>query len=214
MPVILRNADRQPGASHVTFNFEDMAAQAQGYLAGIRTQAAKIVAEAHEQADALRQQAQREGQRLGMLAVDETIHKQLNGTLAALARASEDLRQAKQAWLAHWEAAGVHVAAAIARRLIRRELSQQPDIPLALVREALELAAGNPQVRIHLHPADHQALGHQVKTLVAEMSGLGEAEILPDPAIAPGGCRVETRFGIIDQQFDAQLARVEEELTA
>jgi flagellar assembly protein FliH len=213
MPAILRTTDHHPGTSRVAFNFEDMAAQAQGYLERVRGEAAKIVAEARGQADAIRRQAEQEGRRSAMLAVEETIRQQLTGTLAALGRTVEDLRQAKQAWLAHWEASGVHVAAAIARRLIRRELARQPDIPLALVREALELAAGNPQVRIHLNPADHQALGSQVRTLVAEISGLGEVQIVADPAVTPGGCRVETRFGIIDQQFEAQLARVEEELT-
>jgi flagellar assembly protein FliH len=213
MPAILRTTDHHPGTSRVAFNFEDMAAQAQGYLEGVRGEAAKIVAEARGQADAIRRQAEQDGRHAAMLAVEETIHKQLTGALAALGRTVEDLRQAKQAWLAHWEASGVHVAAAIARRLIRRELARQPDIPLALVREALELAAGSPQVRIHLNPADHQALGGQVQTLVAEISGLGEVEIVADPAVSAGGCRVETRFGVIDQQFEAQLARVEEELT-
>ena len=28
----------------------------------------------------------------------------------------------------------------------------------------------------------------------------------------PGGCRIETLHGSIDQQFEAQLARIEEEL--
>ena len=51
------------------------------------------------------------------------------------------------------------MAAAIARRVIRRELTRQPEIPLALVREALELAAGSAQVRIHLNPADHRGAG-------------------------------------------------------
>ena len=43
------------------------------------------------------------------------------------------------------------------------------------------------------------------------MAGLGDAELVADPAITPGGCRVETRFGVIDQQFETQLARIEEE---
>jgi len=44
------------------------------------------------------------------------------------------------------------------------------------------------------------------------MSGLGDTQIIPDAAISRGGCRVETRFGAIDQTFEAQLARIEEEL--
>jgi len=64
-----------------------------------------------------------------------------------------------------------------------------------------------------LHPADHQALAPQVESLVAELSSLGAAEIVAGPEITRGGCRVETRFGVIDQQVEAQLARIEEELT-
>jgi flagellar assembly protein FliH len=212
MPAILRTTDKRPGTSGTAFNFDDMAVDARRYLDAVRVEAAKIVAEARAAAAAIRRQAEKEGQQAALLGVEEVIRKQLAGTLPALAHAVEDIRQAKQAWLAHWEACGVHVAAAIARRLIRRELIRQPEIPLALVREALELAVGSPQVSIHLNPADQQALGDQVRTLAAEMSGLGEVEIAPDAAVTPGGCRVETRFGTIDQQFETQLARVEEEL--
>jgi flagellar assembly protein FliH len=125
----------------------------------------------------------------------------------------QDVQHAKQAWLAHWEKSGVHVAAAIAQRLIRRELAQKPEITLTLIREALELAVGSSELRIQMNPGDHQALRPQVETLIAELSPLGSAELVADPQIRPGGCRVETRFGVIDQQFEAQLARIEEELT-
>ena len=105
------------------------------------------------------------------------------------------------------------MATAIAQRLIRRELTGHPEITLSLLREALELAAGNSQLRIHVHPEDHRTLGKQVEMLVEELSGLADAELVADEEISRGGCRVETRFGTIDQQFEAQLKRIEEELT-
>jgi flagellar assembly protein FliH len=42
---------------------------------------------------------------------------------------------------------------------------------------------------------------------------LAPAEMIADPEISPGGCRIETLHGAIDQQFESQLARIEEELT-
>jgi len=48
--------------------------------------------------------------------------------------------------------------------------------------------------------------------LIDEMAALGSAEVTADAQITPGGCRVETRFGSIDQQFESQLKRIEEEL--
>jgi flagellar assembly protein FliH len=82
-----------------------------------------------------------------------------------------------------------------------------------LVREALELASGSSQVRVYMNPADHAALRTQVQTLVKELSPLAPAELLADPQITSGGCRVDTQFGSIDQQLEVQLARIEAELT-
>ena len=83
---------------------------------------------------------------------------------------------------------------------------------MTLLREALQLAAGSGEVRVLLNPKDHQALGGQVQSLVKELSGLGPTQVVADASVSAGGCRVETRFGSIDQTFEAQLARVEEEL--
>ena len=84
---------------------------------------------------------------------------------------------------------------------------------MVLVREALELAAGSSHVRLHLSPADCDALQPRLDALLQELAGLGRPEVVADPQIEPGGCRVETRFGTIDQQLETQLARIEEELT-
>ena len=111
-----------------------------------------------------------------------------------------------------WESSGIHVAAAIAQRVVRRELTAQPEITLTLLREALELAAGSSTIRVHLHPTDRQAMGGQIEALLGTLSGLGTPELVDDPAISRGGCRVETNFGSIDQQCEAQIARIEEEL--
>ena len=132
--------------------------------------------------------------------------------LPALREAVAEIRDAKEAWLARWEAGRCSVAAAIAQRLIRRELQRRPEITLDLVRESLELAAGSSQVCIRLNPADHKVLGAQVRKLVKELSTLGDVEVKADSEITPGGCRVDTRFGAIDQQFESQLKRIEEEL--
>ena len=100
----------------------------------------------------------------------------------------------------------VHVAAAIAARVIRRELTRQPEITLTLVREALELAAGSSQVRIHLNPDDHQALAGQV-----EIAGQRDVELArrrSDRRSRDHARRLPRRnpLRLIDQQFESQLA--------
>ena len=217
MPTIIRATDRESGTHAVAFNFDDMTAQANRYLERVRAEAAQIVRRAQEQAAAMRGQIRREaeaeGRQAALQAVGQMVGQQMATALPALNKAVEGIRHAKQTWLKHWEQSAVHVAAAIAQRVLRRELTRQPEVALTLVREALELAAGSTQLRIHLHPDDHRTLAGQVETLAKEMSSVANAELVADPEITRGGCRVETRFGVIDQQFEAQLARIEEELT-
>ena len=218
---IIKATDHNSATQAVAFNFDDMATQADRYLAKVRADAAQIVARAHRQAQqeavAIRSEAEAEGRRAGQAAVEETVKRELGQQLAtllpALGQAIAEIRHAKQAWLTHWEQSAVHVAAAIARRLVRRELSRSPEIAMVLVREALELAAGSSHVRLHLSPIDCDALQPRLDALLQELAGLGRPEVVADPQIEPGGCRVETRFGTIDQQLETQLARIEEELT-
>jgi flagellar assembly protein FliH len=217
MPTIIKAADGLQESQGVPFNFDDLAGQAQRYLEKVRGEALHIVAKAQKDAQALRQKAEIEGRKEGQAAIGQSVQKQLGAQLTtlmpALRQAVEEIRHARQSWLIHWEKSAVHVAAAIAARLIRRELSENPQIALPLVREALDLAAGGADLRLHLSPGDLAALQPQVEALLAEFSSLGTTQLIADPQVTPGGCRVETRFGTIDQTFEAQLARIEEELT-
>jgi flagellar assembly protein FliH len=213
MATIIRHVDRAHGPHFTALNFDDFTAQAGQCIADAQAKAAEIVAAAYDQADAVRQQAAKEGAQAAVDVVEQVVAEQLAPALSALSQAAADLQNAKQALLAHWESSVVQLAAAMAARIVRGEIRRRPEITLTLVREALELAAGSPNIRLRLHPEDHKSLGIQVRMLVDAMSGLGNAEVTPDAAIGQGGCLVETRFGSIDQQIESQLKRIEEELT-
>lgn len=217
MSSIIKATDRNRGIHGVAFNFEDMRDHAEAYLGTIRDQARQILTQAAEEAKTIRQRAEAEGRHAGQQAVEsmvnEKVARQLETVLPALREAVEQIEGSRPGWLAHWEQRAVHLAVAIAGRIVRRQLASEPAITLALVREGLELARGSSEVRILLHPGDHAALAAQVERLTAEFSQLGSAAIVADERITPGGCRVETRHGAVDQQLEAQLARIEAELT-
>lgn len=217
MAGIIKSAGPLRAADGATFNFDDMAVKAGQYLEQVRKQAAEILAQAGKDAAALRAKAEQEGRAAAQKAVeqmvDQRVGQHMTTLMPALKQAVAGIHEAKQTWLRHWEQQGVRTATAIAARVIRREVRQDPEITLNLVREALELAAGSHDIQIHLNPADHGALGKQAQQLVQELSRIAGAQVVASPAVSPGGCRVETRFGTIDQTFEAQLARIEQELT-
>lgn len=217
MSIVIKASGPNRAIDGMSFNFDDIGDRANQYLEQVRRQGADILAKAQQDAIAIRQQAEVQGRAAALEAakriLDEKVSQQLTTLLPALREAIERIHAAKAHWLLHWEKTAVHVAAAIAGRVIRRELERTPEITLTLVREALELASGSEDIQLRMHPDDLAAMGEHVQNLADELSRLAKPEIIGDPQIAKGCCRIDTRFGFIDQQWGAQLDRIEQELT-
>ncbi|MDR1494161.1 MAG: hypothetical protein LBT05_15780 [Planctomycetaceae bacterium] len=130
----------------------------------------------------------------------------------ALETAIENLRQAENAFVSRWEEGALHVTAAIASQAIRRELPNMADVPLKLLREALELAVGCTRLKIRMNPQDAEALNQEIHTLIQKILPIAETEIIPDVRVTPGGCYLETSQGIIDQRVESRLERIVSEL--
>ncbi len=99
----------------------------------------------------------------------------------------------------------VKLALTVAKQLVRRELKTDPGEVLACVREAmvaLPLAARN--VRLILHPED--------ASLVREMLALGGNErgwqIVEDPLLSRGGCKISSDTSQIDASVERRLHTV------
>jgi len=137
---------------------------------------------------------------------------QLETLLPALQTMIDRLETAKQAFLQHWEQNAVKVVLAIAERVIDQQLPELADIPLRLLREALELGTGSTSIRIRLNKADYEALKPQIDLLIQEMTRSISTEIVPDVSVTPGGCILETPQGTIDNRIESRIARIEQEL--
>jgi flagellar biosynthesis/type III secretory pathway protein FliH len=202
-------------SSGTLFQFDDMS---QAYLGKVRQQADQLLAQARQEAEKLKAAATQEGRQQGLASVDKQVRaqvdEQLKTILPALTQAVQAIQTARHEWRARWEQSVVELACGIAKQIIRREFSRQPEITLDLVREALELASGNDRIALRLNPQDHAHLGDRAAALASELAGLGPVEILADPAVTSGGCKVCTEFGVIDQQIESQLSRIAEELLA
>ncbi|HEX5106727.1 MAG TPA: FliH/SctL family protein [Pirellulaceae bacterium] len=215
MAGIIKAAGSRETAPHgaQAFQFADVG---QAYVGSVRSESAKIVAQARREAAQIKARAEEEGKQAAIQAVRAALRSQLDQQLAsalkAMQQAVKEIADSRQAWQRHWEERAVKLGAAIAARVIRRELDRTPDITLTWVREALQLAAGSGQVVLRLHPQDLATVGDRIDAVAGELHRLGPLQVVADEAISPGGCKVETVFGSIDQQIEAQLARLEEEL--
>jgi flagellar assembly protein FliH len=217
MPSVIKAGDEARALRHVEFNFEDMAQQANAYLEKVQAEARESVAKANREAESIRLQAKQEAYQAALKEVEritqEKILQQMQTVLPALEQAVQEIQDTKSLWLKNWEQQAVHLAGEIACRVIRRELEKRPEITLDLIRETLELATGSAQVRLCLNPGDYAVIENQLEVLLKALGPLAPSEVVSDEKLTPGGCRVETRYGVIDNQIETQVARIEQELS-
>jgi len=204
------------GLHSVEFNFEDMSQKASRYLDTVRSQAEQILVEAKRRAEGITAQAKEAGRQAALIEAEQhtqsKVDENLETLLPAVREAIAAITYEKSRWQKHWERETVHLAAAIAARVIRRELAQDPTISVDLMREALQLAMGSGRLRLLLNPTDFVALGDQVERLSEEFAELAAVDIVADDTIRAGGCRVVSEFGSLDQDIEIQLQRIEDEL--
>lgn len=196
--------------------FVDLRHDIDARLTCAREKAEAIVAEAQGQADQIRLQAAAQGKQEALRVVRSELQQdadeRLKTALAGLEEAVRLTQQERSRHVRQCEGQVVRLAVAIAEKLVRAELTRQPDIPLRLVREALELASGSQRLKLHFHPDDCVTLRDGIGQLTKGLNDDIQIEIVSDADISRGGCVIRTESGVIDQQFEAQLARIQEEL--
>jgi len=215
-------------AGATAFNFDDLRRQCDELVESAHRQAQQILADATRGADELRTRARAEGmaegQNQGLTAAHELIEDraaeiavqktqaQLRTVLPAFQAAVRALELERDKWLLAWESAAIRLSAAIAGKVIRQEIAHQPQLSLSMVRNALQLATGQPHVRLHLNPLDLEQLHDCGKEAVLRLGEVGEATLLADESIARGGCLIETHHGTIDARIETQIERIVSEL--
>jgi flagellar assembly protein FliH len=204
------------GTPAVAFNFSDMSQRAEQFIEETQAKAKALISAAEADAKQIRKAAMERGKQdavdQAIQASQTQINQQLRTLAPAIQQAIHSVNEIRQTWIKQWENNILKLAIQIAERIVRREVQQQPEISQTLIREALEMAAPQDKLQLYLNPQDYSALGDYVEELSKEFSQLSPLEVHSSPDIQPGGCRLVTDHGTIDQQIDSQLQRVYEEL--
>lgn len=209
-------SQREREQSQTVFTLEDIQTRGDALLAQVRSQAQDILQQAQQEAGVIRQDAAKAGLDDARQQAEATVRNELAAQATTLLPAVEQLLQelqlAKQEWKKHWNSSVLDLSAAIASKIVRRELQTQPEITQDLIAESIELAAGAKQIQLLFHPQDADSLGPLKDQLQTQFAPLGETILCPDETIEPGFCKIRTEFGQIDQSLETQLSRIVAEL--
>ncbi len=220
-------ASNTPGTIR-TFSMTDVEEAARGILLRARKQAEQLIEEAQSEAELIKEQARAEGSRegyaqgmtegarqgtdAGRREAFAATTESLTQLIAALTVTARDFDAARSDLESEALREVVALAAAVARRVTKRQGLIDESVLAANLAEAMKVVVHATGVRIALHPSQRGALEAALPELRAEWPTLEHIDVVEDPAIAPGGCRVHTRGGRVDADLDSQLDRVIAEL--
>lgn len=152
--------------------------------------------------EALEQQARDEGRAAGLAEGRAVAAQELRERLAQLDAVYEATARPLQAFDEQVAQELARLAMVVAGRVVAHELQLSPELVVRAVREAANaLPAATRELRVHLHPQD-----------LALLRELGAAErhwqLLADPALARGDCRLESEHSRLDARVETRLAAV------
>lgn len=136
---------------------------------------------------------------------EAAARRRLDAVVERLARSVEELASLRARLRRQAEADLVHLAVAIARRILRRELTLDPEAIGGLVHAALQRLAGQEISRVRVHPE----LAAAVSRALAEGQGAPRADVVADARLEPGAVIFETERGDLDASVETQLAEIE-----
>jgi flagellar assembly protein FliH len=150
-------------------------------------------------------QAYQRGHTEGQAAGVQQANARLEPVLAKLAQSIQDIATIRKRHLLEAEEDAVRLSIAVARKILHRELSVDPESLLGVVKAAFERVDARDVHRIRLHPED-------VPLLQRHLAAAGmppRVELAPDTSLERGSVIVETNRGSLDASVSSQLREIE-----
>jgi flagellar assembly protein FliH len=210
------------------FSLKDVEEYARQILLKARKQAEQLLVEAQAEAEKIKAQAKEEGYKEGVRAgvAEGTVagkksgHDQAlaqhNAALAALITTLTQITtQINSTRHQLDEEAGnsvTQLAISIARKATKLHGAHDPAVLNANVDSAARLVARSSDIRLAIHPSQKATLLDALPSLKMQWPSLAHVELVEDPAIAPGGCQIRTRSGLIDADLDRQIDQIAHDL--
>jgi flagellar assembly protein FliH len=154
------------------------------------------VAEAHAQ-----------GVREGMMQAQQTLGKELAAERATIAATVQAFEKQMSGYYSKVEVELVHLALAIAAKILHREAQVDRMLVAALVKVALEKLQQGTRVTVHVRP---EAVTPWIQYFQEKMAGRIQVDVKADLTLEPNNCVLETELGETQLGIDTQLKEIEQ----
>lgn len=140
----------------------------------------------------------------GRLAAEAECAARIDALEGRLGRILEDFSAVERRIHAEIEQDLIDLALTVARRVLHREVSADPDTVGALARAAMDRMAQRSLRRVRMHPAHREVIA----AIVEKRCAPGSVELVVDPSLEPGDLIFEAERGSLDASVDSQLDEI------
>jgi flagellar assembly protein FliH len=135
------------------------------------------------------------------------LGKELASERATIATNVQSFEKQMSAYYARVEVELVHLALAIAAKILHREAQVDRMLVAALVKVALEKLQQGTRVSVHVRPED---VTPWIQYFQEKMAGRIHIDVKADLSLEPHSCVLETELGETELGIDAQLKEIEQ----
>lgn len=186
--------------------------QASPSTAEANAAAAQIIEDAHAEAEAIRQQAFEQGRTEAelQLRIEAEARQQIAAPI--LAKVAHAIEQLQTAACERAESSVIPIAVAIARKVLAKELNNDPNPSPELVKESLELVAGVEAFQVAVPPDAVATVQQAIEQIVCKGADRRAIQVTVDNTLQPGDMVLRSEFGVIDQRSETRLNNILSEL--
>ncbi len=149
----------------------------------------------------------------GLLAGRAEAEQEIMMSARALVAATEDVVRFRGALVERYQRELLELALGIARKVVQRELADNPERWLGMIREAVQQALDHERVQIRAGCVLHRFLIERLPDLRDLLDGVQELELVADETLADNGCVLESLSGDLDLSVDSQIGAIRAALT-
>lgn len=137
---------------------------------------------------------------------------QINYDLTELETLMSRLTTLKEEMVRQNESHLVQLVYDIARRIAFDHIEEKPEVVISVIKDAIEMAQAEEEVNVLVASSQVDFLEKMKSQLGREFEFLKQVKFQVSDQVTPGGCIIETNFGVVDARIEERVNKLWTEL--
>lgn len=151
----------------------------------------------------IRMDGYRSGLADGRIAAENELRGETDAASERLAQSIASLADVKPRLRREAEKELLELCFAVARRIVRRELTLDPECIMGLLQAGLAKISRNDLNSVRIHPQFATRVSAELESM-----GISNVEVIPDPSLVIGDILFQTSRGTLDAQLETHFSEI------